>query len=276
MIETLRTECPIIGVDNLGFAYGSQQVLKNISLELRPGRHYIIAGPNGAGKSTLLDILSNQKRPQTGRVRIAGRDIGDFAPWELARITALAPQEYYLDFSFSVREIVAMGRRPYLDRWGRLGDDDVRITEKSLCDMHLDAIADKAVTALSGGEKRRCIVARALAQDTPVLLLDEPSSGLDIGQALSVMAHARQLANGGALVVTVSHDLNLAARYGHEIIFLKSGALAANGPVENVFTDEILSDIYGADASISRDAFSDAPTVSFRLRENANRKNGIV
>lgn len=267
MIDASRTDDTRISVRDLGFSHGRLPALRDVSLDLRAGRHYIVAGPNGAGKSTLLDILSNLKRPQAGSVRIAGRAPGAYAPRQLARLVALAPQEFQLDFSFGVREIVAMGRRPYLDRWGRLDEEDERIVREAIADMHLDAIAGKAVTALSGGEKRRCIVARALAQNTPILLLDEPTSGLDIAQALSIMALAKRLADGGALVVTVSHDLNLAARYGHEFVFLKNGRLAATGPVATVFTGDILSRIYETEAMVNRDSFTGAPTVSFRLGE---------
>lgn len=264
MIEHPRGADPWISVRGLGFSHGANAVLRDLAFDLYPGRHYIIAGPNGAGKSTLLDILSKLKRPGTGSLRILGRDAEDYSPRQLARLLALAPQEFRLDFSFSIREIVAMGRRPYLDRWGRMGAEDLRIVEQAIGDTHLTGIAGRSVTALSGGERRRCIVARALAQTTPIVLFDEPDSGLDIAQSLSVMSLARRLAEEGALVVTVSHDLNLAARYGHEFLFLKNGLLAASGPVEETFTDAVLSHLYETEARVSRDAFSGGLAVSFR------------
>lgn len=268
MIDYPRVAGPWISVRDLGFSHGAHAVLRDIAFDLHSGRHYIIAGPNGAGKSTLLDILSKLKRPAAGKLRILERDAAEYSPGELARIMALAPQEFRLNFSFSIREIVAMGRRPYLDRWGRMNAEDARIVDRALRDTHLDAIAGRAVTALSGGERRRCIVARALAQTTPILLFDEPDSGLDIAQSLSVMALARKLAENGALVVTVSHDLNLAARYGHEFIFLKNGMLAASGPVEETFTNAVLSNIYETEARVGRDALSGGLTVSFRMRDD--------
>ncbi len=271
MIDYPRVEGPWIDVRGLGFSHGAHTVLRDVSFDLYPGRHYIVAGPNGAGKSTLLDILSNLKRSGTGNFSILDRDAGKYSSRELARIVALAPQEFRLDFSFSIREIVAMGRRPYLDRWGRMGAEDMRIVDRAICDTHLDAIADRAVTALSGGERRRCIVARALAQTTPIVLFDEPDSGLDIAQSLSIMSLARRLAEGGALVVTVSHDLNLAARYGHEFIFLKNGMLAARGPIEKTFTDAVLSQLYETEARVSWDAFSSGLSVSFKMKESGKR-----
>lgn len=266
MTDALPEAAAWIRVRDLGFAHGAFHALRGVSLDLYPGRHYVVAGPNGAGKSTLLDILSGLKRPGDGTVAVHGRDISLYSPGDFARILALAPQDFRLDFSFTVRELVAMGRRPHLDRWGRLDGDDIEIVDQALRDAHLETVANKAVTALSGGERKRCIIARALAQATPILLLDEPDSGLDIAQALSVMALARKLADNGSLVVSVSHDLNLAARYGHEFIFLKNGLLAATGPVEKVFVAEILAKIYETDAQVGRDAFTGAPAVSFRAR----------
>lgn len=261
---TEHSTAPWIEVRNLGFSHGRLRVLRDVELALYPGRHYVIAGPNGAGKSTFLDILARLKEPESGTVLVMGRYAADYATMELARLVALAPQEHQLNFSFSIREIVAMGRRPFLDRWGRMGEVDDEIVERAIRSVHLEHIAHKSVTALSGGERRRCIVARALAQTTPIVLLDEPSAGLDIAQSLSLMALARSLAEQGALVVTVSHDLNLAACYGHEFIFLKNGRLAAFGPVAETFTDKILTEIYETDARVRHDDFSGGPAVSFR------------
>lgn len=256
-------EKPWLRVDGVDFFHGRQQVLKQVNLELHPGRHYILAGPNGAGKSTLLDCLSRLRLPAAGGVTLMDQPLADYAPLELARRLALAPQEYNLNFAFTVREVAAMGRRPYLGRWGVLGEEDEERVDAALAALHMDALARKPVTALSGGERRRCVVARALAQDTPVLLLDEPVAGLDIAQALAVMALARRLAEAGRLVVTVSHDLNLAAAYGHEIIFLKDGRVVACGPAAEVFTDEIISRIYETPARVRLDDFSGSLAVSF-------------
>ena len=255
---------PRLETADLEFHYGSRQVLRNIRLALLPGRHYVLAGPNGAGKSTLLDLLARLKTPSRGTVEIAGRPAAAYGPRALARLLALAPQEYRLDFSFTVREVVAMGRRPFQGRWGRPDERDQELVDGAIAALHLGELSGRPVTALSGGERRRCIVARALAQTTPIVLLDEPSAGLDIAQSLSLMALARSLAEQGALVVTVSHDLNLAACYGHEFIFLKNGLLAAFGPVAETFTDAILADIYETDARVRHDDFSGGLAVSFR------------
>lgn len=254
---------PWLRVDGVDFFHGRQKVLNHVDLELHPGRHYILAGPNGAGKSTLLDCLSRLRSPAAGSITLMDKPLVAYAPLELACRLALAPQEYNLNFAFTVREVAAMGRRPYLGRWGVLGREDGERVDAALAALHMEPLAGKPVTALSGGERRRCVVARALAQDTPVLLLDEPVAGLDIAQALAVMALARRMVEAGRLVVTVSHDLNLAAAYGHELIFLKDGLIEACGPVAEVFTDEILSRIYETPARVRLDDFSGSLAVSF-------------
>jgi iron complex transport system ATP-binding protein len=169
-----------------------------------------------------------------------------------------------MNFAFTVREVAAMGRRPYLGRWGRLTDRDQAVVDQTLARLGLTDLAGQAVTALSGGEKRRVILARALAQETDILLLDEPTAGLDVAQALAVMALARRKAEGGALVVTVTHDLNLGAVFGHEFVFLKNGRVTAAGPVNQTFTGPVLAGIYEAEAAVTSDPFTGGLTASFR------------
>ncbi len=256
---------PWISARNLGFAHGRQRVLEGVSFDLKPGRHYILAGPNGAGKSTLLDLLSGLKKSAEGGIIIKERPMNSFSPLELARTLALAPQGFKLHFAFSVREVVAMGRRPYLGRWGRLSQEDHQAVDLAIAEMNLEALAFKAVTALSGGEKQRVVAARALAQTTPVLLLDEPTAGLDIAHALALMDLAQRKAAEGALVLTVTHDLNLAAAFGHEFIFLKKGRLVAAGPLEETFTEEVLAEVYEAEAQVAVNDFVGGLEASFRL-----------
>jgi len=254
-----------IRVSGLSFNHGPLKVLKALDLELKAGRHYILAGPNGAGKSTFLDLLSNLKKPAGGGIIIKDRPLSSFSPLELARILALAPQGFKLNFAFSVREVVAMGRRPYLGRWGRLGPEDHEAVDRAIADMNLEALARKSVMALSGGERQRVVAARALAQSTPILLLDEPTAGLDIAHALALMDLARRKAAQGALVLTVTHDLNLAAAFGQDFIFLKNGRLAAAGPLAETFTEAVLSEVYEAEARVTANDFVGGPEASFRL-----------
>lgn len=268
------TEAPWISVNELGFFHGVQKVLTEISLEFRAGRHYILAGPNGAGKSTLLDLLANLKKAAEGGIMVRGRPMSDYRPIELARILALAPQDFRLNFSFTVREVVAMGRRPYLGRWGRLGPGDHQAVDEALWALNLEELAHKSVTALSGGERQRVVAARAIAQTTPVILLDEPTSGLDVAHALALMELAKSKAEEGALVITVTHDLNLAATFGHQFVFLKNGRLVAADHTEKAFTADILSEVYDAEAKVAPEDFTGGLAASFRLADNHALRGG--
>ncbi len=261
----MTEQVPWIRARGLCFRHGSYEALKEVDLDFYPGCHYVLAGPNGAGKSTLLDLLANLKKPASGSLELHGRPLSSYAPMRLARLLALAPQEFRLNFSFTVREVVAMGRRPYLGRWGRLGPEDELVVERSLAELNLSDLKEKSVTALSGGEKQRVIAARTLAQATPIILLDEPTAGLDIAHALALMSLARRKALEGCLVITVTHDLNLAAAYGHHFVFLKKGRLKAAGSVEKAFQAQILSEVYEAEAKVTDDEFAGGPAASFRL-----------
>jgi iron complex transport system ATP-binding protein len=235
-----------------------------VSLDFYGGRHYILAGPNGAGKSTLLDLLANLKKSAEGGIMLRGRPLGDYAAPALARLLALAPQDCIYNFAFTVREVASMGRRPYLGRWGRLTGRDWARVDEALAWLDLTGLAGQPVTALSGGEKKRVGLARVLAQATDIILLDEPTAGLDVAHALTVMDLARRRAEAGALVITVTHDLNLGAAFGHEFIFLKNGRMAAAGPVEGTFTAPILTEVYEAEAAVTRDKFTGGLSASFR------------
>ena len=249
---------------NLGFRYGPREVLREVSLDFRPGRHYILAGPNGAGKSTLLDLLANLKKTAEGGIMLRGRPLADYPPPALARLMALAPQDCAWNFAFTVREVASMGRRPYLGRWGRLAAEDWAEVDRALARLDLAGLAGQSVTALSGGEKKRVSLARVLTQATEIVLLDEPTAGLDVAHALTVMGLARGRAETGALVITVTHDLNLGAAFGHEFVFLKNGVVKAAGPVERTFTAPILAEVYEAEAAVTRDDFTGGLSASFR------------
>ena len=248
----------------LGFRYGPREILGEVSLNFHGGRHYILAGPNGAGKSTLLDLLANLKKPAEGGIMLEDRPLDAYGAPALAKLLALAPQDCAYNFAFTVREVASMGRRPYLGRWGRLTGRDWDAVDQALAWLDLTGLAERPVTALSGGEKRRAGLARVLAQATEIILLDEPTAGLDVAHALTVMGLARRRAEAGALVITVTHDLNLGAAFGHEFVFLKKGRVAAAGPVGPTFTAPILTEVYEAEAAVTHDGFTGGLSASFR------------
>ncbi len=256
---------PSVTAKGIEFFHSSRRILASVNLVFQPGKHYVLAGPNGAGKSTFLDLVARLKKPAAGEMEIMGKNIVHYDVDELSRLVSLAPQGGGTNFPFTIRETVSMGRRPHIGRWGVLSAEDWRVVDEMIAMVHLSGQAGQAVTTLSGGERRRAIVARAIAQQTPILLLDEPTAGLDVNQALSVMALATDLARGGATVITVSHDLHLAGMFADECIFLKAGVVVAAGPTRDVFTPDILSQVYDAEASVRDDDFTGGLSVSFRL-----------
>jgi iron complex transport system ATP-binding protein len=255
---------PIIKIKSLSFSHGVQSVLKGFDLELFPGRHYILAGPNGAGKSTILDLLSRLKEPLSGDIEVMGRRIGSYQAGVFAKILSLAPQSFSFNFSFTVREIVSLGRRPYLGRWGKMTDADKQIVDRALSFLNLTHLSNKLVTALSGGETQRVVLARTLAQSTPIVLLDEPTASLDVAQAIDLMERVKVLVSQGTLVVTVTHDLHLAAVYADDMIFLKKGNLIAAGNLEDTLTAPVLREVFDADAQVCKDDFTGGLRISFK------------
>jgi iron complex transport system ATP-binding protein len=217
---------------------GGTALLNDVSLSLQSGELLAVLGPNGAGKSTLLGAIAGDFPLASGSVAINGRDVTSFAQRELARVRAVLPQQIAISFPFTVREIVAMGRSPWLD-----ANDDDRIAA-ALQRMEVASLAGRTYQTLSVGEQARVSMARVLAQDTPLLLLDEPTAVLDIGQQERFLAIARSLVDEGRGVIAVLHDLNVAMRFATKVVVLHQGRCVASGDPRSVLTDALLSDVY--------------------------------
>ena len=250
------------------FSFGAARALDGIDCEFAPGRFHGIIGPNGSGKTTLLDLLAGLARPQAGRVLFAGREMASFGRRWLARRIALVPQEFGIGFGFTVGECVMMGRHPHLGTFARPGPEDEEKALAAIRAMDLETLAARPVTALSGGEKQRVAVARALAQDTPALLLDEPTSSLDIRHTIAIMRHCRRLADNGRTVVAVVHDLNLACGFCDRVTVLDRGRVAAAGPPETTVTPQLLAAVFGVGARI--DTSGPHPRILFDYHEDAH------
>lgn len=219
---------------------GDAVILSGLSLDLHYGSHIALVGPNGAGKSTLLGVIAGDLRPSSGTVRLDGRSVSDWSSRDLALRRAMFVQDHRVRFAFGVREVVEMGRQPH--RFDPAAD--LRIVDDALMTADIIHLAERDVTSLSGGEGARTAFGRVLAQTCPVVLLDEPTAALDLRHQEALLGTARQLARTGACVVTVLHDLNLAAGYADRIVVLKEGLVAADGAPRNVLTPAMVEQVY--------------------------------
>lgn len=246
----------MIRAQGVGLLLGGRQVLRGVSLSVPAGSVTVVAGPNGAGKSTLLSVLSGDIRPSAGSVLLDGADLRTWSARALAGRRAVMPQETHLTFAFTAEEVVRLGRHPRAVPGAR--DDVVR---RSMAETETGALAPRIFPTLSGGEKARVTLARVLAQESPLLFLDEPTASLDPRHQHLVMRTARRVASAGGAVVAVLHDLNLAARYADQVVLLKSGSVLAAGPPRAVLTAATLHDAYDAPFEILAHGATGVPLV---------------
>ena len=238
----------VLGARHLSKSYGARTVLDDVSLDVRTGEVLALVGPNGAGKSTLLSILTGDTPPDRGEVTVLDRPLAAWSPAELALRRAVLPQSFTVSFPFDVVDVVHMGRAP----WAAVDVDvdDDRVVADALAATEVTALAARKFPSLSGGEKARVMLARVLAQQTQIMLWDEPTAALDIRHQESVLRIARQRAAQGDAIVVVLHDLALAAAYADQVAILSQGQIAAYGPPAEVFTAKLLSDVYSYEVEI--------------------------
>ena len=243
----------MLDVQSLSVNYGSRSVLKSISFALAAGSILAVIGPNGAGKTTLIRALSGIAPLQSGQVLVNGRNLNQLSIAERARWIAVVPQARQLPPAFTAWETVLLGRTPHLNWLGQVSTRDLAIARQAMDRTQTTELADRPVGELSGGEQQRLLLARALAQAAPILLLDEPTSHLDLQFQLSLLDQVRSLARQEKLaVLLVLHDLNLTARYADRVALLVQGELRALGPTQEVLTPEILSPVYHVPLEVHR------------------------
>lgn len=242
-------------LDRVTVTIRAKRLLQDVSLTVEPGEVLILVGPNGAGKSTLLRVLAGDVVPASGRALLDGKPIREYHPRELALRRAVLPQQTVVQFAFSAREIVEMGRGE------QRGDADDAIVTRSLERTDTLHLADRIYPSLSGGEQARVTLSRVLAQEAPILLLDEPTASLDLHHQQMVMEVARELAAGGARVVAILHDLNLAASYADRIGLLREGRLMAIGTPWETFRADLLSEVFSCEIAVARHPARDCPLV---------------
>lgn len=239
-----------IRIAGLELGYNGLSILSDLDLEVPEGELVVLLGPNGSGKTTLLRAISGLLRPQKGAVFLDATDVHRLAPEQLATKLAALEQEIHCAFEFRVRETVALGRLPHLRRFGRFSERDRAFVERVMAQCDLLALSDRPVQTLSSGERQRVWLAMALAQEPEVLLLDEPTSHLDINFQIEIMGLIRKLARQGLTVLASLHDLNLAAQFADRLALLAQRRLLAFGRPSEVLTEALIERAYRARVDI--------------------------
>lgn len=235
----------MLSIHSLFVSYGSRQVLHDVSLDVPAGCVVGLIGPNGAGKSTLIRAISGVVPIQSGQIQVDGRNLTHLSPPERARLMAVVPQARSLPPAFTVSEVVLLGRTPHLNWLGQVSKQDEERAYQAMQRTDTLSLADRPVGELSGGEQQRLLIARALAQEAPILLLDEPTSHLDLQYQVSLLGLVRDLARCDHLAILLAlHDLNMVARYADRIALLVKGEIQACGMPAEVLDPALLSRIY--------------------------------
>ncbi|MBN2590566.1 MAG: ABC transporter ATP-binding protein [Sedimentisphaerales bacterium] len=236
----------IIEVENLGFDFAQKTILNSLSFNIKKGTFLGIIGPNGAGKTTLLNLLCGLLKPKTGSIKIDSKLVKSYQIKELARKIAVVRQEFVPVFDFSVTEIVTMARNPYLGSFAFPSESDKKIITHALELTDTAQFADRLLGSLSGGERQRVFIAKAIAQDTPILLLDEPTSFLDMKHQVGIYDLLKDVQiSQNKTIAAVTHDINLAVQYCDEILILSSDNNYIYGQPNEVLTQERISNVFG-------------------------------
>ena len=250
--EPLERECglPVLRVAGVSAGYGEKAVLRNVEFTLRAGECAALLGPNGSGKTTLLRAISGVLAPQSGGIELLGRPLTALKPRERARMVAVVPQRGQLPQGLTARQMVLLGRFAHLGWMGAYSREDYAAADSALDETGAAPLARRRLTELSGGELQRVLLARALAQQSPLLLLDELAAGLDWARMVELFDLLERRRAAGACVLMAVHDCNLAALYATRLMGLKGGNLVFDGPVAKVFTEENLGALYNTSISV--------------------------
>jgi cobalamin transport system ATP-binding protein len=253
----------ILRLEKIGFKYAVDWTLKDISFDVLTGEFMGVLGPNGSGKTTLLKLIDGILRPREGGLWIDGQTVAEMKREALARLVAVVPQDSQMVFPFMVQEIVLMGRMPHLAQWRFEGERDFKIAREAMEMTDTWSLAARKMNALSGGERQRVLIARALAQQPRLLLLDEPTAFLDIRHQIDFFDLIRRLNREQALtVIAVTHDINLASLYCDRIILLNEGRIHCMGEPEKVITASHIQGVYKTPVSVDRNPVTGLPMVT--------------
>jgi iron complex transport system ATP-binding protein len=265
-----------VDVDGVSVRLGDETVLRDVDATVDRGAFVGLVGPNGAGKTTLLRTIAGVLTPASGTVRIDGDDVHALPSRAASRRVAVVPQDTSLAFDFDVREVVAMGRTPHRSRFGGGDAAGREAVDRALERTAVDHLAGRPVSDVSGGERQRVLLARALAQDAPVLLLDEPTASLDINHQVRTLELVRELVREGKTAVAAIHDLNLAAHYCDELLLLGDGRALAAGAPTDVLTEDRLATAFGTRAAVARHPVTGSVYVTALPETAAGGERGLV
>ncbi|WP_030156916.1 ABC transporter ATP-binding protein [Streptomyces sp. NRRL S-244] len=251
-----------LAASGLTLAYEDRVVVEDLDLAVPDGKVTVIVGPNACGKSTTLRALGRLLRPRAGAVLLDGAALSSLPTRRIAQTIGLLPQSPTAPEAITVADLVARGRQPHQRWWQQWSEADERAVADAMARTSVAGLADRPVDALSGGQRQRVWIAMALAQDTELLLLDEPTTFLDIAHQVEVLDLVRQLNHDrGRTVVAVLHDLNQAARYADHLVAMKAGRVVAQGPPSSVVTAELVREVFGLDAIVIPDPVTGSPLI---------------
>ena len=266
----------VLQVEKLQIGYGSRCVLKEASFSIGKGEIVGIIGCNGAGKSTLLKTIRGLLPKQGGSVRYFGKPLEEYGDKELATKIAYLQQHVELGFGYTGKDIVMAGRYPYMKWWERESEADEKLALACMAYTGTADLADRPINEVSGGQKQRILIAKVLAQQTPIIFLDEPTTGLDMVYQEEIFRFAKALAGQGKTVLMVVHELNLASKNCSRILLLGEGTLLADGAPQAVFTEELLSRAYKADICVERDEVNHNLHITTRMSQEAKNREAAL
>lgn len=251
-----------ITVNGLTYKINDKNILNNMELEIESNKLYTIVGPNGSGKTTLIKHICKIIQCKSGEINIGDIDINSINSRELGKIMSSVPQNTNLDFAYTAWDIVLMGRNPHIGRFKKENDNDLEKVREAMKMTNTYHLKDEDISTLSGGERQRVIIARALAQETPMMILDEPISQLDIHHQIQVMNILKSLVKDyNKTVICVLHDLNIAAQYSDELILVNDGKVLKKGTPKEIINNEVLKEVYNMDFFIMDNPINSCPLI---------------
>ena len=228
-----------------GIEVDGRSLIRDVTLSVESSRVTAVVGPNGSGKSTVLRLLAGLWKPTEGRAELNGQDLERLSRQAIARQVTFVPQDTRIDFAFTVRDVIEMGRFPHVGRFDSLGNADIAAIDAALARADVEHLADRRVNELSGGEQQRVLIARSLATEAEVILLDEPTANLDIDHSLETLELLQELAHGGKAVAVALHDLNAVTRWADQAALMNDGQLQSFGGVEDVLRNDLIETVFG-------------------------------